>query len=62
MFSSKGQEGAHHAGFEGGNCKKRERMVSSVFGMSDCDVWDSHHIEGYLSGSMYKFVYMIYVQ
>lgn len=58
------QVGAHHAGFWGGDCKK-DRKESFVWFQDEQsgDVWDrdGHHIEGYLSGFMYKFVYMVYV-
>ena len=62
MFLLKVRRGEHHAGILGGDCKKRERAVCWDERSSDVWDWDGRHIEGYLSGFMYKFVYMVYVQ
>lgn len=61
--SSKGQKGAHHAGFGGGDCKNRKDGFVGFRDERSSDVWDrdGRHIEGYLNGCMYKFVYMVYV-
>lgn len=50
MFSSKGQEGAHHAGFKvatESNCKKRKGRDER-----SSDVWDwgGRHTGSYLNG------------
>lgn len=57
MYSAKGQEGAHHAGFEVSTAKREN--VRFCWGLGWAVEWC--YIEGYLNAPMYKFVYMVYV-